>query len=135
MVRKDFEDGGFPINNRAPVLCITDEGAVFLVYNNYDLKELLEKKLGIKKLLGVWPGKRMTDLFVLNPGKYGKNAPPVEHKEIDNAEKVIIAYNKQDIFLSVIYTLPGGSPIISKDPLLGAYLKSSGRKYAVRYIE
>ena len=136
MIRKDFEDGGFPLNNRAPVMCVTVDGLVLLAYNNYDLKRVLDTKgLQIRKLLGIWPGKRNTDVFVLKPECYGKIAPPKEHKEIDNAETVVIEYAKNSVFSAVLYALYQGPIISSKDQALEKYLKVAGRKYMIRYLE
>jgi hypothetical protein len=136
MIRKDFEDGGFPINNRAPVMCVTVEGLVLIAYNNYDLKRLLDTKdMKIRKLLGIWPGKRNTDIFVLKPECYGKMAPPKEHKDIDNAETIVIEYAKDNNFSAVMYALHQGPVTTSKDPALEGYLKVAGKKYMVRYVD
>ena len=134
MIRNDFEDGCFPINSRAPVICTTTEGLVLLAYNNYDLKRILDNKnIKIRKLLGVWPGKKNTDLFILNPIKYGKLAPPLEHKDIDNAETIVIEYSKST-FQTVMYALPGEPLKTCNDPLLEGYIKAIGKKYMVRFV-
>jgi hypothetical protein len=135
MIRKDFEDGGFPINNRAPVVCITGEGLVFISYNSFNLKKVMDQKGSeIKKLLGIWPGKNNTDFFILNPEKYGKIAPPEEHADIDNAVTILIEYGGDNTFSSVLYSFSTGPAIMSRDPALEKFLKEAGKKYTVRYV-
>lgn len=136
MVRKDFEDGGFPINRRAPVLCVTDEGMVRIAYNNWELNKAMEPG-DIKKILGIWPGRVNTDIFVLNVENYGKIAPPEEHKAIDNADTIILEY-EGDKFSAVLYSIPEngkeGTIQLCHDPELERYVKASGRKHQTRFV-
>jgi len=136
MIKKDFEDGGFPINRRAPVLCVTENGTVRIAYNNWELSKAVEPG-DIKKMLGIWPGRVNTDIFVLHPEYYGKMAPPEEHRTIDNADTIIIEY-EGNTFSSVMYSLPEngekGTIIQSKDPKLEQYVKKAGRKYQTRFM-
>lgn len=70
MVRKDYENGGFPVSTQNPVYCITAEGQVFIASDSTHLSHTLQARQDFTKVFGVWPGKNNTDTFVLNIEKY-----------------------------------------------------------------
>jgi len=89
LIRKEFFDGGFPMNRRAPVICSLPDGDIRLAYNRYDLKNIIDNE-DIINCTGVWHGKKNTDCFILDPDSYCKYAPPENYKEIDSAEEVTV---------------------------------------------
>lgn len=129
MIRKEYINGGFPVNRRAPILCVTKK-SILVAYSHYDLKRILESE-NIIGCVGIWPGKMNTDCFILNPKKYSEWAPPEIHKDIDSAEEVII-YIKNKSFDRIEYK-PGPhaedqTVIVSKDEKLYNYLINIGLK-------
>lgn len=127
MIIKDFETGGFPISRQSPVICLSDNKDLFIAYNNYKLKQIFDNCTVIK-CIGVWPGKINTDIFVLSTQYYGKIAPPVEHKDIDNAEKITLISDKNGEVSKLKYIL-NSIEYVSKDQNLIKYVTSAGRKY------
>ena len=132
MIRYNFEQGNFPISRRSPVICIF-ERILKVVYNRFDLKKAINLP-DIRICLGIWPGKKNTDCFVLNPEAYLNSVvPPEEHKDIDSAEKITIMSDLQKKFIKIIY-IPGNFdnnkvPIESKDMKLFDYIKNTGLKH------
>lgn len=103
MIRREFFDGGFPINKRNPVLCSTNDGDIVVAYNQYDLRKIILENRHITKCMGVWPGKYNSDCFVLDPEKYS-NIPPEEHSIIDSATNIIVYHNKEPMkFKKLVY--------------------------------
>jgi len=124
----DFKDGGFPLCRRAPILCITPVGPQ-IVYNRYTLAHIAAQQ-EILYCIGVWPGKKSTDAFIINPEAYIKCLPPEEHADIDSALEILL---KGD---SVAY-IPGPhqNPVpvmVSDSPDLVKYIKTAGLKH--RYL-
>ena len=103
MILKDFEKGGFPLNKRCPVFCSTEHGELYVAYDRFSLKAIIDNKK-IKKCVGVWPGKHETDCFLLIPDNY-RVAPPIDHREIDNATSIKIFYGKGQTFHRVEYII------------------------------
>ena len=134
MISRDFEHGKFPICRRAPVICYYENG-LRIVYNRYDLRNFLEKHGLSCRCVGVWPGKKSTDCFVLNPKSYSTiEIPPEIHKEIDSAEDITVELGPEGFFEKLTYT-PGTfvedrTPILSKDRNLFDYIKKSGLKFS-----
>ena len=130
MIRDDFLNGGFPICNRNPVLCITPTGDIYVTYDRYGLKMAIESGK-ILKCVGVWPGNKNTDIFPLNQ-EYYKIAPPVEHRAIDNAVSVSVYYKDKD-FDHVGYMIEEVE-MISKDAALLEYIEKAGIKHTSMYM-
>ena len=134
MISHDFEHGKFPVCRRAPVICFFEKG-LRIVYNRYDLHDFLNKHGLICRCIGVWPGKRSTDCFILNPKSYSlTDIPPEEHKEIDSAEAITVKLSSAGALEELIY-IPGAfvedrTPILSKDGKLFEYIKKSGLKFS-----
>jgi len=134
MISHDFEHGKFPICRRAPVICYFENG-LRIVYNRYDLRNFLEKHGTVCRCVGVWPGKKSTDCFILSPKSYSTiNTPPEMHKEIDSAETISIKLDSEGAFEQLTY-IPGSfvedrTPILSKDQNLFNYVKKSGLKFS-----
>ena len=134
MIRRDFEHGRFPICRRAPVICFFEKG-LRIVYNRYDLHDFLNKQGLDCRCIGIWPGKKSTDCFVLNSKSYSIiDIPPEEHKEIDSAENICVKLASNGTFEEITYT-PGTSvedrtPVLSKDKSLFEYLKKTGLKFS-----
>jgi len=127
MVLKDFLSGGFPITRRTPVICSFADGTVEVVYNRYALKEVTERIVKKSTCLGVWPGKKNTDCFLINPEKYCEKVPPKEHADIDSAVEIKIVRDEDGIFQGIEYQ-PGPfalnqASIISTDKELFEYIK------------
>ena len=136
MIQKIFENGGFPINKRNPVLLFTTEGELFVAYDRFSLKAVIDSKK-ITKCVGIWPGKLNTDCFPLNPDKYKLHAPPEEHRMIDNATDIKAYYFDLTNFKQILYTIenPSGSQntVISKDKSLLDYITAVGLKHSTIY--
>jgi hypothetical protein len=136
MIRKDFETGGFPINRRCPVLCLSDAGELFIAYNRFTLGITLRVKT-IKKCVGIWPGKRNTDCFPLKISCYKAiPLPPKEHQLIDDSTNIKIIYETDGmVFKCVSYIsedLKGNQiEIKSNDEKLKDYIIKSGLQYKV----
>lgn len=145
MLRKDFFDGGFPISRRSPVICTflgnqTDNKSPrnFICYNRFDLKLAIES-CKIKEgefncfCVGIWPGKKTTDGFTMNPQAYIKNTPEEMHKDIDSASSITVVFYTDNTFSRLLYT-PGDyagnqTPVMSQDKNLYEYVKNVGLKF------
>jgi len=126
MILKDFLNGGFPISRTSPVLCVNDHGNVFLAYSHADLRAVLHGGNNITRCLGVWPGKKTTDCFVMDPTKYGLYSPPDLHRDIDSAVDIEVFVDRENNFIRLEYT-PGPhatdrTRVVSKDQLLFDYV-------------
>jgi len=135
MIKHDFETGGFPINRRAPVLCLTGTGNIYVVYNRFDLRVALGRYV-VVKMLGIWPGKRHTDCFVLNPDEYKDTpAPPADHADIDSAEDVVLVYDKKESFLRITYRedVTKASVVVSDSQELLHYIEQAGIRHRVTH--
>src|SRR5512135_2368334 len=107
MIRKDFETGGFPLQNLAPAICICADYSIQMAYNKFDLVKIL-KNNDVRSCYGVWPGKKMTDSFVLDPKSYSEMPlPPENSKDIDNASEIIVHMEEGQSFLKVSYRVGG----------------------------
>jgi len=134
MIRNDFYTGGFPITSRSPIVLISNE-SIKTVYNRYDLKlelDLIKKNSSDIKCFGVWPGNKITDIFVLNPDYYGYLCPPENHKDIDNSKEIKVTIDDKTGFKEVYYIWEGVK-VISKDSDLFKYIKEIGLRYTVQY--
>jgi hypothetical protein len=105
MIRNDFLGGGFPICRRCPIICLFDSAEFISVYNNYDLHKVKSSHT-IKKMLGIWPGNKDTDIFMLDPEFYGEVFPPMAYKDIDSASDIKIFYKSAELFDRIEY-VPG----------------------------
>ncbi len=140
MLITDFEDGGFPISIHTPIICTVlrednDDPLMsesIMAYNRYELKKIITTRK-IVYLLGIWPGKRVTDGYPLKPEKYKDfPVPPERYKNIDSAIDIIIMMDK-DQFSKIIYK-PGPRSedhvlIESDDFKLYEYVRKAGLKY------
>lgn len=137
MLINDFKEGGFPISNHTPIICVHESGKATPVYSYYDLKETITNNK-IIHLLGVWPGKRNTDCYPLDILIYSKvPIPPVLHKNIDSAVKIVIIMESGE-FSKVVYR-PGPkcdnkTALESNDKELYEYIKKVGLNYKIKYI-
>jgi len=131
MLLKDFETGGFPISRRSPVICTIIDGQVKVAYNRYELYHtILKFHTTTRKMIscvGMWPGKKNTDCFRLNPDCY-TDAPPEQHKEIDNATEIRIYTDPNGTFMKVEYDLDGVT-IEAKEEKLALYVKNVRLKF------
>jgi len=135
MIKRDFETGGFPINRRSPVLCLTGEGNIYVVYNRFDLRVALHRAT-IVKMLGVWPGKRNTDCYVLNPSAYmDVPIPPAGHADIDSAADVVVINDKDEHFIRLLYRddVTKFEAVESRSSELLEYIKVAGIKHRVTH--
>ena len=145
MIRKDFIDGGFPISRKSPVICtdlsvrpdkgisLKDLSRSVLCYNRFDLKKSIEEWSPNIECIGIWPGKKTTDGFILNPDVYKKYAPPEIFKDIDSADSITVIFNTDNIFNRILYT-PGTFsdsqvPVMSTDRALYEYAVNVGLKF------
>jgi len=145
MIRKDFIDGGFPISRRSPVICSGLEikpsedtshrqgVSMTICYNRYDLKLAIKQYMAPCICMGIWPGKKITDGFVLNPETYSKFAPPEVHKDIDSADSITVIFYTDNTFNRILYT-PGAFvenqiPVMSMDRDLYEYVKNIGLNF------
>lgn len=110
-------------------MCVSEKNEVFVAYNNFTFKKILNEKT-IIKAIGIWPGKFDTDCFPIDP-KCEIYAPPAEYKDIDSVENLEIIY-VSNAFDHISYELNGVN-YTSKDQLLLDYIKKSGRSHKVRY--
>lgn len=133
MILKDFEQGGFPINKKCPVICTSSSGSVEVAYNSFDLKTILNKKQTVT-CLGVWPGKKDTDCFLLDTNYYGEFAPPVEYKDIESASKIEVFMDSKGNFVKLIYSLPEASPVTCTNIALYDFIKKHGTKHLITRI-
>jgi len=133
MIKRDFETGGFPINRRAPILCLTGDGNIFIVYNRFDLRVALNRG-PIVKMLGIWPGKYNTDCYVLKTEAYMKVPfPPADYADIDSAEEVVVFYDKDEKFVRLWYRDSAAVVTESRSLDLLDYIKVAGIKHRVTY--
>lgn len=129
MIRKDFIDTGFPISKTSPVIC-TKNNIIELCYNRFDLRRAIALNPEIS-CVGIWPGKRITDGFTLNPTSYiNIPIPPEEHKDIDSAEKIIV-FLKDKKFFKIEYII-SDTKFESEDINLCRYIRSAGLNYSIR---
>lgn len=145
MILKDFIDGGFPITRRTPVICTCMTCATTqLFYNRYDFKKFIDEDKkkhtcpSVVSCIGLWPGKRTTDGFILNPEVYTRYSPPEEHKDIDSAESITVFSHGDSVFSHVTYT-PGSFsnkliPVVSSDKTLFDYIKNAGLKHTTSVV-
>lgn len=104
-----------------------------MAYSNADLKRILDK-IDKPILMGFWPGKKGSDVFVLNPAHYGLYTPPDGHSDIDSSEDVTV-YQIGGVFDRVEY-IPGPhaddhTKITSKDMVLYDYINNVGLRHKV----
>jgi hypothetical protein len=139
MMRHDFVQGGFPISRRSPVICIGIEPSIRLetniCYNRFDLKKtILQYGVVFCKCIGIWPGKKTTDGFNLDPAFYSLCCdPPEGDKDIDSAENITVVFHTDNTFFRVLYTpgafAEGHIPVISEDEALYDYVKAAGLRF------
>ena len=134
MIRKDFEKGGFPLSETAPVLCIARDLQgkleLHMAYTRYDLINILKTYI-IQGCYGVWPGKYNTDTFPLDPEAYAAMVvPPEQFKDIDNAEAITVSTRLDGGFAKISY-LPKNAEVTieSQNKDLFAYVKKIGLRY------
>jgi hypothetical protein len=131
MIRNDFETGGFPLCDKSPVLCVADDFKIHAVYNRYDLITLLKTESNIRACYGVWPGKKSTDVFPLNPKAYVElPLPPEMHKDIDSAAWITVCTEFDGGFSKLSYCPKEATVTVeSKDKALFDYIKKIGLRY------
>jgi hypothetical protein len=130
MILRDFYTGGFPIRNTAPVLCFSKDGEVSVAYDSSSLSHLISSK-EIYQIIGVWPGKKNTDCFLLSKEHYGNLKPPKGHELVDQAKKIVLIYVK-GIFSKVVYSVEGKEGIFdSGDKALADYIITAGLQHKV----
>lgn len=138
MVRDDYKQSGFPLCNVAPVICIDADCSYYIAYNRFDLVALL-RKFDIKTCFGVWPGKKNTDCFDLDPKAYvDMPLPPELHKDIDNANDILVEMESEGAFYRISYMpkdSPDGVRIQSKDPAVYEFVKKAALKFKVKFEE
>jgi len=130
MILHDFESGGFPITQRSPVICTFSDCTVKAAYNRYDLKKIIESS-GVVMIscVGIWPGKGISDCFILNPEAY-RIAPPEGFKDIDDAKEIIVYNDTDGSFMKISYKISDQKPIFeSTDKELLKYIRTVGLKY------
>lgn len=145
MIRKDFYEGGFPISHRSPVICTDVSPRIekeislagiprtIVCYNRFDLKKVIEDWSPDIECIGIWPGKKTTDGFILNPDVYRKFIPVEMHKDIDSADSITIIFFSDNSFSRILYT-PGAFansqiPVMSQDRALYDYVINAGLKF------
>lgn len=134
LILNDFFTGGFPINRKSPVMCITDDGGVTIAYNRHMLHSILNEKR-IKSCFGIWPGKKYTGVFNLCVEEYADAPyPPKEHADIDSAESVMVHLENGE-FDSIVYT-PGPqesdhTPVVCKDVKLFDYIRTVSLRHQI----
>lgn len=131
MIREEYYEAGFPICATVPVICVRDDFKVLVAYSKFELVRILQENK-VKCCHGIWPGKKMSDCFILDPEKYVKTLiPPEDHKEIDNASEITLCLDTDCNFIKVSY-LPRNSDVVieTKNQLVLDYLKKAGIRYA-----
>jgi hypothetical protein len=136
MILRDFESGGFPITRRSPVICTLSDGSVKVAYNRFDLKNIILSGMisagrtapEVISCVGMWPGKKNTDCFILNTDAY-KIAPPERYKDIDNAIEIKIYNDPNGSFMKVTYKIIDKPLVESTDKELLKYIKAVGLKH------
>lgn len=131
MILRDFEEGRFPLTRRSPAICTLADGTVKVAYNRYDLAQIILKE-EVLSCVGMWPGKKNTDIFILDPSAY-TIAPPEKHKEIDSASEIILYYDPNGDFIKLSYKLSDDVDIISDEHKLLEYVKTVGLKFQTRF--
>jgi hypothetical protein len=134
MIIKDFEKGCFPVCAKAPVLCI-DAGYNLHVADNRFVFVSILKMHDITGCYGVWPGKKNSDCFILDPKAYaGIAVPPEINKEIDSAERIILCLDSDHNFSKISYVMRDSDVMIdSRDKSLYDYVKKTGLKYSTAF--
>ena len=133
MIRKDFETGGFPINRRNPILCLSEKGMIYPAYDRFNLRKILTK-FKIVKCLGIWPGLHDTDIFVLNANSYGQIIPPEEYRHIDSCSDIIIYLEENGKLKEIRYADSKTKEVeISTSQELANYIIKAGIKHIVKY--
>lgn len=144
MLVNDFEDGGFPISIYTPIICTVVRkdndnplmGESLMAYNRYDLKQIMTTRKMVY-LLGIWPGKKVTDGYPLKLEAYKDiPVPPERYKDIDSAVEIKIIMEK-DQFSKMIFR-PGPrsenkTPVESNDFKLYDYVRKAGLKYKTSF--
>lgn len=138
MILRDFLTGGFPITRRSPAVCMISDGSVKVAYNRFDLKNIINSSL-VLNCIGVWPGKKNTDCFILDPDAYRNLAPPERYKDIDSAEDIKIFINPDGYFVKISY-IPGAfssdrTPHESEDMNLCSYIQTAGLKHSSEEVK
>jgi len=121
MIRKDFIEKGFPVCKRAPIICITREGAIQPSYSRFELNKTLQStpnRDDIVACFGVWPGKTNTDCFIINPEAYVRILPKEADANIDSAIEIGIEGE------TVSYKLDGTVQRVN-DPDLRRYVEQN----------
>lgn len=132
MWRTDMEDGGFPISRRNPVLCFLEDSDIKYAYNRFNLSRILNGG-GVKKAIGVWPGKKNTDVFILSVETYKEiPTPPEEHEEIDSSPEVVVKLGKDGMIRGIAYlNQRTDKETVTQDPKVYSYIKAAGIPHRV----
>jgi len=130
MILSDFKRGGFPLTRRSPVICTLPDGTVKVAYNRFELSQII-KVNKILSCIGMWPGKKNTDCFSLDPNHY-MDAPPERFKEIDNATEIKAYFysgKPQGKSLKKITYILDGINFETDDEKLMDYIRKVGLKH------
>ena len=132
MIRNDFQNSGFPVNRRNPVIGYKDDGTVKVAYNRYDLRQMVVTN-NIVGLVGIWTGAKNSDVFPLDIKDYsGVPVPPEEDKEIDSSPEVVVKLSKGGEFRGVAYlNIASEEKTLSKNEAVYSYLKKTGMTHRV----
>ena len=134
MIRNEYLNGGFPINKRNPVMCFLPNGDIYVAYDRWGLKQVIDANPNLK-CVGVWPGKHNTDCFRLDKEFY-KVAPPVMNRDIDDATEISVSFSENQ-FEEITYKTTGLNnedfTILSKDPELYLYISKIGLQHKSVY--
>lgn len=133
MILNDFKLGGFPITKRSPVICTLEDKQVLVAYNRYDLKNIITNHYVIS-CVGVWPGKKNSDCFILDPEAY-IIAPPERYKDIDNATDIKVYFDSNGLFMKITYIINDTVTVESDDKKLLEYTRKVKLKHQNRYAK
>lgn len=134
MWRSDFTEGNFPITRRNPIIAYIKENDAKVAYNRFQLRSILQSNK-VHCLFGVWPGKKNTDLFVLDPTKYKDiPTPPEKHQEIDSSPEVVVKLDKDGFVRGIAYhNQQTDEHVLTQEAQIYDYVKSVGIKHRIIY--
>lgn len=129
MIRLDYKTGGFPLSQRAPIICIVPDNQIKMAYNRFDLKKIM-KDNKISLCFGVWLGQKTTDCFIIDAEEYTRIDIPECHKDIDSATDLRVSLDKYGALLEIKYK-KNSIRVTSKEPELLEYIYKNGLKHTV----
>lgn len=134
MWRSDFTESNFPITRRNPVIAYIKGNDAKIAYNRFQLKGILQNH-EVYCLIGVWPGKKNTDLFILDPNKYKDiPTPPEQHQEIDSSPEIVVKISKGGTVRGIAYlNQKTDEQVLTQEAEIYDYIKSVGIQHRVIY--